>query len=150
MRTYYKHLHIHEVAKYIPSVTFRIDRDEDDTLKVSWAICSEGDNFCRRRGREIADKNMTDGLYVIGERRPAAPLIADVLDALIFGDFHTGKTKKKQPSFYRKQAIHAVEECHMAEAFHESIDGGNTLWSHAILPWLYRTHFFYSAVPFPR
>ena len=148
-RTYYKHLHIHEVATYVPSVTFRIDRDGDE-IKVSWAICSAKDNFCRKTGRNIADKNMEDGLYVTGERRIAAPLIADILDALIFGELNTGNTKKSNPSFYRNQVIHAVEECHMAEAFHESVDAEDSLWAQTILPWLFKTNFFFNSIPFPR
>jgi hypothetical protein len=146
MKTYYKHLHLHEVSAYIPSITFRIDRQDDsDELKVSWAICSVKDNFCRRTGRVIADKNIEDGLYVSGIRdNKAAPIIVDIFNTLLYGDMSIGNSKKVTPEFYRVQAVAAIEECHMAEAFQQSsIDAEATpLWSDNILPWLFRTNFF--------
>lgn len=39
--------------------------ENDSTLRISAAICSTKDNFCRKTGRELAEKRMKEGKHVL-------------------------------------------------------------------------------------
>lgn len=54
--TSYRHFHNNEKHTTHGSVTLAICRNGDD-IGVGCSVCSPKDNFCRRRGREIAEQN---------------------------------------------------------------------------------------------
>jgi hypothetical protein len=61
------------MSHYAPKIAFKFDvtyadtKDEVSSVKFSYAICSEQDNFSRKVARDILDKRMIDGQILVGE-----------------------------------------------------------------------------------
>lgn len=112
MNVYYKHIHYTKYGQRTPGVTFCIDHDKSSNdLTISWAVCSDEDNFSREIGRHISYANMNRGDVVFGVRDYDMPLEANILRILEDTEFFDPRL-----NHYKNQAIDAVYETYLLEA----------------------------------
>lgn len=77
LRTIYRHVHLCNMPN---SVTIRLDINFNTmAFDASFARCSEKDNYCRKTGREIADRRMEEGNSVSGVWHPSLHALQNVL-----------------------------------------------------------------------
>jgi len=124
IHVYNKHFHFHLNGVSIPSATLHIHHyKDDDSIKMSWSVCSEKDNFCRRTGADIAKRNMSCGEYVTGVRDHNVPLEVNLFDILETGMINTPHEDSCYSSeYYRKQALQAIAGVHMMKSVAEMME----------------------------
>lgn len=91
METFYKH-----IMPVGVTLGFQYD-DFLDQYHVTFAICSEKDNYCRKTGRDMVNQRFGDGISWITPKVPGLSMVGHALAAIRHaqnhGEDHMGVSK---------------------------------------------------------
>ena len=111
MAYYYKH--VFHPAYPLGGVTFAIDHDkETNEVKMSWSVCSENDMFSRSIGRDIANQNMTDGVFILGKFDKELNVFQNIMN--LFINHSPKNTWEKR---YKEQAIDRIRFYYLVDLY---------------------------------